>query len=603
MSQYALALTTGNTLGHIGSYRIISYEEAFTDVISIDDVFDSVSGETDGYYAKRSFRYSKDGSVWSLWIDFVPSNQSPENMAPLRNLVFDPDQQYFFEFRYLVVDTPGFSPQLDPGTAISPEITIDTFDIEITFLKRDPYSGFNIRPVNSLCSDEFYTIPVLFQNKNFTFDPYNINRGIALYQDLSNLVNNTFGHTVNYWRVNPQQRAKDIMFKEYTIKFAQPDKCIKVLVPNNEFPDNKPQYNQFGIDFEQPFEIHIDRGYWESIFGKHTMPQKRDIIYFQLNNRLYDVQSSYMYRDFMQQPLYFKVLLVKHQDYADTIMPDDVSTLLDDITISTEELFGEDMQKEIEKTTKPQQYVTITYDADPIREKVLRVLPITRSNFYVNWTLVAEQFYAMNQPYLQYNGSNVEAVRYRIKSKMAASDNRSFTCWFQPQLNTKSSDKTRPLLRGMNPSGLGVNIDLIFSNTAINVSPSQIVLSLNSDQYVFNLQKQLNKDTWYSLVVNWSNEFSQASVDLYVQQESSNSLLRISHEIKNIVPAVFDTDENYTLEVSPLNLTNIRLFKEMLEEEHHNIVLCQLVVKDSDKAIIIDNAKPILRLPRIANPK
>lgn len=601
MSQYALSLSTANTLSYIGSYRIISYADPFTNLTSFTDVFDSVSGETAGYYAQRSFRYSKDGSSWSLWIDFVPSNQSPENMSPIRNIVFDPTMQYYFEFRYMVVVTPNFSPALDPGTMITPDITIDTFDVGIGFQKTDPYNGFNIRPVNSLCSDEFYTIPVLFQNKNFTFDPYNVNRGIALYQDLSNMVNNTFGWMVNYFRVVPQQRSRDIVLKEWTIYQVQQEKCLKILVPNNEFPDNKVNFNQFGIDFEQPFEVHIDKGYWESFFGKGTMPQKRDVIYFQVNNRIYEIQSSYMYRDFMQQVLYFKVMLVKYQPKADTLIPDDIAQTLDDITISTEELFGEEMQLEINKVTKPQQYVTITYDSDPIREKVLRVLPITREDLYINWTLFGEHFYCMNQPYMQFDGSNVEAVKYRVLAQQTATDNRAFTCWFSPQLNTKSNDKTRPLFRGMNASGLGVNIDLIFS--PVTTAPSQIVLSMNANQYIFNIQKPLEKKHWYGVVINWSNEFSQASVDLYTRQNGSNTLLRISHEQKAITPAVFDTDTNYTLVVSPLDLTNIRLYNEMIEEEHHNIMLSQLVVKDSQKAIIIDNAKPILRLAKIANPK
>jgi hypothetical protein len=600
MSQYALTFTSNNTLGNISSFRIISYEDPFTNVISIKDVFDSVSGETAGYFAKRSFRYSKDGSTWSLWIDFVPSNQSPENMAPLRSIAFDPDLQYFFEFRYFVTDVPNFSPHLADGTAISPDITIDSFDIILELNVVDPFAGFNIRPVNGLCSDQFNTIPVLFNNKNFTFDPYNINRGIALYQDLSNMVNNVFGHMVNYFRVVPQQRAKDIVLKEYTIFEAQEEKCLKVLVPNNEFPDNKVNFNQFGIDFEQPFEIHIDRGYWEGFFGKGTMPQKRDVIYFQINNRIYEIQSSYIYRDFMQQPLYFKCMLIKYQRKADTLLPDDTASLLDDITISTEELFGEDMKNEIEKITKPQQYVTITFDSDPIREKVLRSLPINGSHLYTNWVLVSENYYAMTQPFLHYDGVSIEAVKYRVKTKQLAGESRAFTCWFQPHINTKTSDKTRPLLRGINQSGFGVNVDLIFSITA---APSQIVLTLNADQYVFNLQKPISKHNWYALVVNWSNEFSQASVDLYIQQHASSHLLRLSHEQKSIVPAVFDTDMNYSLVTSALNITNIRLFKEMLEEEHHNIVLNQQVVKDSEKAIIIDNARPILRLAKIAAPK
>ena len=601
MSKFALTFTNNNTLGNLGSYRIISYEIPFTGVQSIQDITDSVSGETPGYFAKRSFRYSKDGSVWSLWIDFVPSNQSPENMGLIRSISFDPTLQYFFEFRYMVVDTPDFSPQLPDGAAISPVITINSFDVIINFyVNPDPYNGFNIRPVNGLCSDEFYTIPVLFQNTAYTFDPYNINRGIALYQDLSNMVNNVFGHMVNYFRVVPQSRSKDVVLKEWTIFEVQQEKCLKVLVPNNVFPDNKVNFNQFGIDFEQPFEVQIDRGYWESFFGKGTMPQKRDVLFFQINNRIYEIQSSYIFRDFMQQPLYFKVLLIKYQPKADTLIPDDTSELLDSLTISTEELFGEDMKNEIEKVTKPQQYVTITFDSDPIREKVLRTLPITGASLYTNWVLVSENFYALTHPFLQYAGTSVEAVRYRVKASQAAGDSRAFTCWFQPLYNTKTSDKTRPLLRGLNQSGLGVNIDLIFSNTS---SPSQIVLTLNANQYIFNLQKALNKDTWYSLVVNWSNEFSQASVDLYIQQYNSSNLLRISHEQKIIVPAVFDTDTNYSLMTSALNLTNIRLFDEMLEEEHHNIVLNQMVVKDSNKAIIIDNAKPILRLAKIANPK
>lgn len=601
MGQYALALSVNNTLNSIGAYRIISYDEPFTNVVSIDAVVDSVSGEAENYVALRSFRYSKDGSNWSLWINFTPTNYSPENMSPLTNIVFDPALEYYFEFRYMATDVANVSPELELGTVLSPEITINEFDFTLTTLVADPYSGFNIRPANGLCSDEFSTVPVLFQNPNYTFDPYNLTKGIGLYQDLSNMVNNMFGHVVNYFRVVPQARSKDIVLKEWTIFQVQQEKCLKVLVPNNEFPDNKVSFNQFGIDFEQPFEIHIDRGYWETYFGKGTMPQKRDVIYFQLNNRIYEIQSAYVFRDFMQQPLYFKVNLVKYQPKADTLIPDDIQQTLDEITISTEELFGEDMKREVEKVTKPQQYETITFDQDPIREQVLRTLPITKWDFYNNWTLVSEHFYLMNQAYLSSDGAIQEAVRYRVKAQMTSSDSRAFTCWFQPLPNTKNASKTRTLLKGRNSSGLGADIELIFSQ--VSTAPSQIILTLNADQHVFNLQKPLNKDTWYGLVINWSNEFAQASVDVYTVKPNTSHLTRISHEQKSITAAIFDTDFNYSLLTSPLNLTNIRFFNEMIEEEHHNLILNQLVVKDSEKAIIIDNAKPLLRLPRIANPK
>lgn len=601
MSQHKLTFDTNNTLSYIGSYRIISYTDSFTGFTSITDIEDSISGETSSYFVKRGFRYSLDGTTFSLWIDFIPGNHSPENMTFIRSLVFDPTKEYFFDFKYLVVDDPDASPQLTSGTSLSPDIVIESFNL---ILKDsdvlDPYKGFNIRPANGLCSDEYNTIPILFQNKNFTFDPYNISKGIGLYQDLSNMVNSTFGLMVNYFRVTPQARSKDVVFKEWTIFQMAAEKCMKVLVPNNEFPDSKLNFNQFGIDFEQPFEVHIDRGYWESFFGKATMPQKRDVLYFQLINRMYEVQSSYVYRDFMQQPLYFKVMLVKYQPKADTMIPDDTASLIDGLTISTEELFGEDMKSEIEKITKPQQYVTITIYNDPIREKVLRALPIADANIYNDWTLVAANYYQMTKPFVQVDGVNAEAVKYRVKAKQGPTDSRAFTCWFQPQINTKTSSKLRPLLRGMNQSGLGVNIDLMFTN--VNAL-SQVVLTLNSNQYTFELQKPLNKDTWYAMCVNWSNEFSQASVDVYMQQAATTHLLKISSEQKVITPAVFDIDTNYTLALSPINLTNIRLFKEMITDEAQSSVLNQLVVKDSDKAIIIDNSKNLLRLARTSNPK
>jgi len=60
---------------------------------------------------------------------------------------------------------------------------------------------------------------------------------------------------------------------------------------------------------------------------------------------------------------------------------------------------------------------------------------------------------------------------------------------------------------------------------------------------------------------------------------------------------------SWKLKASPLWMTNIRIFGRMLEEEKQNIVLNQMIVADSDEALVIDNAKPLLRLPRVTNPK
>ena len=451
------------------------------------------------------------------------------------------------------------------------------------------------------CSSEFCVTPVMF-NEAFTFNPYAVNAGVSLYKDLSKMVNNTFGHEVQYIRVIPSARGMDVVLHEHTIYNAQQQKCLKVLVPNNEFPDSKVNFNNFGIDFEIPFEIHIDRGYFESFFGKSTMPQMRDVIYFPLINRIYEISSSYLYRDFMQQGLYFKVALIKYQQRADTVMPTDLGAKLEQLTLSTSELFGEEVERESAKITKHQQYITITEEMDPTRASVHRLLPIARADVHNNWTLVSEGYYDLESLYNA--AGSVTAVTYRTKAAMGASDSRSFTCWFVPRDNTKAVDYNRPLLRGRNSAGQGLDIDLIFSGAA--ASPGNTIrVTWNNNQYDFDLGMTLGTSTWYALVVNLSNEFLQVGANLWkMHPKIQTSELRLAYRsVQTATLATFDIDQAYTIVASPILLTNVRLFNEMIEDEHQSNVLNQLIVNDADKAFVIDNSRVILRLARVVNPK
>ena len=75
----------------------------------------------------------------------------------------------------------------------------------------------------------------------------------------------------------------------------------------------------FGVDFEMPFEIQIDKNYFQEIFGDGAGPQKRDVIWFPNTDRIYEVSSSYLFRDFMNEPLYFKVTLIKWLPKANVV--------------------------------------------------------------------------------------------------------------------------------------------------------------------------------------------------------------------------------------------------------------------------------------------
>jgi len=515
--------------------------------------------------------------------------------SPVTSLVFDPTKDLYVEFKYAAITNPAGSPGLMPGDVIDPPFVIASLDLTQTFTtdSTDPYVGY-VPP--SRCSNEFSQFPVIKQD-TFTFDPYAVNKGLNLYKELSSMTNEMFGHQVVYYRVNPQGRSADVILKEWTIQKVEQQKCLKILVPNNEFPDSKPQFNNFGIDFEIPFEIHIDKGYWETFFGMGTMPQEFDIIYFPLLNRIYEVQSTYVYRDFMQEPLYFKAQLVKYQQRASVLLPDNIAADLAGLTITTEELFDEETEKEIKRITKPDQFATITHTQDPARHMVHMSMPINKFDLYNHWTLISENFYDLQTLYGSHG--SVDAVVYRSNAYMKADEGRAFTFWIKPQAGSPVA-QDRPLLVGRNSSNVGMNIDLVYG---INAGQSAIRLTINNDTYIFSLTGVTMRDQWYGLVVNVSNQFGQAGVNLWTLQDNTTEMNMLYAKSINITPAAFDAVQAWKLTASPMHMTNIRIFGLMLEQEKQSLILNQMVVQDSDEALTIDNCRPLLRLPRITNPR
>lgn len=611
------------TMCSIGSYRILNYGHKFSNIVSIVGMTDSVAGESSTAVVHRSFRWSTDGNQWSLWITFDMVDQTPltsvvlhHNYLPKKKVDEDcgcdtavPIEETHYdnlhlEFKYTVLSNPTASPEPSDGESISPVITIESIDLILNHLQTDPYAGINM-PAHALCSDEFTTMPVLRQSK-FSFNPYDVNKGIRLYNDLSYITNTTFGFPVEYFRVDPQFRSKDVILHEWTLYNVKEMKCIKVLVPENVFPDSKPTYNQFGLDFELPFIVHIDKTYWEENFSKNTIPQKRDIIYFPQTNRIYEISSSVIHRDFMYQAVYFIVSIIKYSPKADQILPENVDNYLSDLTITTEDLFGKEVKAEIERHTKPQQYVTVSITEDPSRELVNRLLPITRYDFYNNFTLLSEHYYNLGELMAnQAPNSTDAAVVYRAHCKIESHENRAFTCWFSPSKPPygPSQSAIRPLLRGRNSAGNGMDIDLVWSP---NVGQSQIKVTMNANVTQFVLSGvTLKIDDWFAIVVNVSNQFGQASVDLYNMKPAvdSTELQSLYHKVSPFMTTPVNSGEGYKIMASPLLIQNIRIFGLMLELEHQSIVLNEIIVKDSNLALTIDNCRPLLRLPYVTNPK
>lgn len=273
----------------IGNYRIISFSQPFINVQSFNGwIIDTTGEDFPHVFLYLEFRWSINGDNWSLWSQLTE--------VAVQSLLISPDNPLWLEVRMTATSDENTSPYYPPGTLLNPPIILLDFEFDLTYKEIDSRDLMSSPPA-PICGKELTNYPIVFSDCNFTFKPYDINRAINLYQDLSKIVNNVFGHEVVYYSVQPQGRGKDVVLKEYTLFDVVDEKCVKVMVPNNTFPDAALTFDSFGLNFNQPFEIHIDRKYFEGIFGKGSQPRKRDIIFFPLTNRIYQIDSMYVFRD------------------------------------------------------------------------------------------------------------------------------------------------------------------------------------------------------------------------------------------------------------------------------------------------------------------
>lgn len=448
MDQFESALN----FTYIGNYRVLSWDKPFERVSEINgwNISAGLSVNEgiilDSQDIAIDFRYSVDGQTWSLWTNVgtalagLSESEDSNNTSEIFKIPLDPAKPFYPEFRFtsVLINDDG-SIAYQSQEPIDPSVVILDFDIDLEY----DYTGLNqntvIQSPHIRCSDEKSDRPVVFDDCAFTFDPYAINVGINLYQDLSLIVNKVFGFDVNYYSVQPQARGKDVILKEYTLFNVVDEKCLKVVVPQNQFPDNKINYDPFGLQFEDPFEIHIDKKYFEQIFGKNSQPRKRDIIYFPLTNRIYEINSTYLFRDFMYSPVYFKIELKKYSPKSNTYFNDPAyKEELEGIGLTTSELFGTETQEEELKTAKPKQYNVSSQRRieDPNRSYIYDKLSIIGFDLNNNWTIVFNNYYDMETSFVEDSDFPYapqrykEAVRYKSSPLLEAEGELSYTSWF-----------------------------------------------------------------------------------------------------------------------------------------------------------------------------
>jgi hypothetical protein len=481
------------------NYRLYSTKDPLPGAHAITGFTDDVdlNGNNSAYLSKK-FRYSVDRGNWSLWYD----------VADIGALAFN-NSDLFVELKYEYNDTTR--------DQLPQPITVNEIKFKITAENSVP----SLFTPSIVCSDE--VCPALISTGTMSFNPYAADQAVNIFKQLSFNTNKLFGHEVVYFKTEPDRDSADYVFKEWTLFKTISRKCIKVLVPGNKFPDNKPTYAEFGVDFEMPFEIHVDHQYFQTVFGATSHPRKKDFLYFPLTNRMYEIQGTYLYRGIMQEPVYWKIQLVKFQPNIDMLMKAADRTFLDNIITSTDELFADQMIDEVKDATMPQQFKTISSKFDETRKALHPDLKIKQLALTYNYSPLIQYYYeSKSVPSLpitvipetsNFTKSSVKfedpATKYTL---IAYEESDLFSLWAGYKLTTYDLSAGAPIkIRGpynSNDPQLGRYIKIDRYADSNFFTPGQLAFEVDTNGHVHILTRD------YGVVYNEVGQFGETQSNL-----------------------------------------------------------------------------------------
>ena len=253
-----------------------------------------------------------------------------------------------------------------------------------------------------LASD--FTFTACDTNNSNLFNPYaNMDCAIDLYQKLSETVSCIVGIPCYYIKLKPEEKSKDMTFKEYTLMNVDTIKQIKIVIQDNDMPSSKPEFAEWGMDWQTDWEVEVTKGSFATAFGVTAQPMEGDLVYIPMMKRMWMVSGAYEEKKdgFMWIASTFKLQLVKYQEKCSVDLGDTEEFVNSIVKNKYEDLFGEDEDSTLDSGTQAVDAPVYAanrlypvFESDATRKYVTcDSLSILDNKVYYKGTLIAENKY------------------------------------------------------------------------------------------------------------------------------------------------------------------------------------------------------------------
>lgn len=395
---------------------------------------------------------------------------------------------------------------------------------------------------------------ILRTNTKNLYNPYNQLSGAhTLNRNFSKAVSDIFGFECTYFRTEPVQDSRNITFKTYALSEVIEYKPLKILIKDNQLPDNRFQYSEFEIDFQDELEVHIVIEEFNNIFGESFEPNADDYLYLPLTGRMYQVNTVYENKKFMNTATYYRATLVTWEDRADVI-DDNVLDKIDDFADFIDNFEEEKIDIETKDAIKEFNDVQEYDNTFNITEFIINKNGNTVLKYLYNTSGHDEE--------LSYDLSNITNNEYSLNFWFKYTNDNLFDVSFDDDSVIKADVNS-------------------FGNVVITYNTTESVQTLTT------IGTPLNKNSIYFVNFNYS----------FTSVHKLISCTIIDGEFNNIQEN-FNTLINQLNNVNTLSILsnmsgNIRVSKNIITQNNINEVACEYLPSYNDN-YIIDNAVPPL---------
>lgn len=477
---------------------------------------------------------------------------------------------------------------------------LNTSYIGVGNLEGNGIPGFNCvadKPLDNMntngmaCDDTELPSDIGKSHAGNLWNPYSIKKAVDLYERISEATVDMLGWDIVYFLTSPDKLGTDTIFHEHQLYNVVDENKIKVSVDRNQFPDNQITFNQFDLSLFDTFEIHVTKKEFKKYFGVDQRPSKEDFLWFCELNRMYQVEHAQPHKDFLNSAIYYKVILKKYNQKSSVKAADEtIEARINELTKNTtlDELFGLDVEKNKEEVANKKETAPLTQDkirysfSAKIERELIR-----------NGTLVINKY--------NYDLSNIapdqKAITYLIEDNyVRKGDNRAYSCWFKvPEYVVNENFNFIDNYDGATQKGM-----------RIDLCDNKFTIRLNDRKYEMEID-DLSDNTWYVYECNidqrqrYIEQFLyKRNVDKEVEADrlKSSVLRKLSYSKQDHLPVEYELDDSdISIKGSSMNLTNIRLYNDVVSEKNHTKVLNQYIVRDTDYTIIVDNSNKHVSLP------